>query len=249
MKKRIVGIIPARFKSQRFPGKPLVKLLGKPMVIWVAELSGKALGKENVIVATEDERIRAVVEDSGFSVIMTSDKHLTGTDRLAEVAKKTDADIYINIQGDEPTINPDVILQVLKMKLQNPDYVINAMAKLSSIEDPANINIPKVVINENNDMVYMSRLAVPGYKSIDNKPEHYYKQVCIYAFNREQLLKFGNFGRKSSIEMSEDIEILRYLDLNVRVKMIEVEGNTFAVDIEEDISIVENRLKEIHNLI
>tara|TARA_B110000046_G_C13019513_1_gene410369 strand:+ start:451 stop:1203 length:753 start_codon:yes stop_codon:yes gene_type:complete len=248
MTKKIIGIIPARYKSSRFPGKPLVKLLGKPMVLWVAELSGKALGNENIFVATDDERIKKVVEDAGFRVVMTSDSHSTGTDRLSEVAKKIPADIYINIQGDEPTINPEMIQAVADMKLNNNSFVINAMAKLNTDEDPDNVNIPKVITAENNEMVYMSRLAVPGFKSHENKPNTYYKQVCIYAFNREQLLKFGDFGRKSTLESSEDIEILRYLDLGVRVKMLEVEGNSYAVDVEGDIAVVEKRLKEIHKL-
>jgi len=248
MDKKIIGIIPARYKSTRFPGKPLVKLLGKPMIIWVAELSSKALGKENVFVATEDSRIKDIVEKAGFNVIMTSDKHPTGTDRLSEVAEKVKADIYINIQGDEPTVNPEVIIQVAKKKLENPDCIVNAMAKLSSNEDPHNINIPKVMVNEKNMLVYMSRLAIPGFKSAENKPAHYYKQVCIYAFSRDQLLKFGDFGRKSTLEKSEDIEILRYLDLDIPIKMIEVDANSYAIDVKEDIDLVENRLKEIHKL-
>jgi 3-deoxy-manno-octulosonate cytidylyltransferase (CMP-KDO synthetase) len=248
MDKRIVGIIPARFKSTRFPGKPLVELLGKPMIVWVAELSSRALGRENVYVATDDHRISDVVEAAGFKAVMTSDQHLTGTDRLAEVAEKIQAEIYINIQGDEPTVYPDVLQSVADMKLKNPEFVINAMAKLSPGEDPENVNIPKVITNELNEMVYMSRLAIPGYKSNENRPENYYKQVSIYAFSREQLLAFGNFGRKSKIEYSEDIEILRFLELGIKIKMIEVEGNSYAVDVEEDILIVEKRLKEIHNL-
>lgn len=248
MDKKIIGIIPARYKSSRFPGKPLAELLGKPMILWVAELSSKALGKENVFVATEDEKIKKVVEEAGFNAVMTSDTHPTGTDRLSEVARKVPADIYINIQGDEPTINPEVILKVADMKLNNDCFIINAMAKLSADENPENVNIPKVITTEDNEMVYMSRLAVPGFKSHENKPDTYYKQVCIYAFNREQLLKFGDFGRKSRLESSEDIEILRYLDLGERVMMLEVEGNSYAVDVEEDIAVVENRLKEIHQL-
>ena len=248
MKKKIIGIIPARYKSTRFPGKPLEKLLGKPMILWVAELSSIALGKENVIVATEDERIKKVVEDVGFKAIITSDEHPTGTDRLSEVAKKVEADIYLNIQGDEPTVDPEVILQVIKKKLESPNYIVNAMAKLSPVDDPQNVNIPKVITNENNDMIYMSRLAIPGYKSAENKPTDYYKQICIYAFSRDQLLKFGNYGRKSMLEQAEDIEILRYLELGIPIKMIEVAGNSYAVDIEEDILVVENRLKEIYNL-
>jgi len=180
--------------------------------------------------------------------VMTSDTHPTGTDRLSEVARKVPADIYINIQGDEPTINPEVILKVADMKLKNDSFVINAMAKLNADENPDNVNIPKVITAEDSEMVYMSRLAVPGFKSHENKPDTYYKQVCIYAFNREQLLKFGSFGRKSKLESSEDIEILRYLDLGVKVKMVEVEGNSYAVDVEGDITLVEKRLKEIHKL-
>lgn len=247
MSKKVVGIIPARYKSTRFPGKPLVKLLGKPMIIWVAELASKAIGRDNIYVATEDDRIKKIVEDAGYQALLTSDKHLTGTDRIAEVAETVQSDIYINIQGDEPTVNPEVIKSVIKKKLVNKDFVINAMAKIDSEEDPCNVNIPKVITNEKNELVYMSRLALPGFKSSENRPTNYYKQVCIYAFNKEQILKFGKFGRKSQLENSEDIEILRYLDLGVPVKMIEVEGNSYAVDIEADIVIVENRLKEIHN--
>ena len=246
MTKKIIGVIPARYKSSRFPGKPLAKLLGKPMVLWVAELSGKALGNENVFIATEDERIKKVVEDAGFNVVMTSDTHPTGTDRLVEVARKIKSDIYINIQGDEPTLDPNVILKVAEEKINNKNSIICAMAKLDSTEDPNNINIPKVIVNENMDLVYMSRLAIPGYKNKVNKPQNYYKQVCVYAFNQDQLLSFGDFGRKSKLEECEDIEILRFLDLKTSIKMVKVEGISYAIDVKEDIDIVNNRLKEIH---
>ena len=245
---KILGVIPARFKSSRYPGKPLVDILGKPMILWVAELSSKALGKENVVVATEDDRIMKVAMDAGFRAIMTSDSHLTGTDRIAEVAMKIGADIYINIQGDEPTVNPDIISKIVKEKMENDNYVINAMAKLSADEYPQNVNIPKVITNINNDMVYMSRVAIPGYKDIQNRPDNYYKQVCIYAFNRKQLEKYRNYGHKGNLEESEDIEILRFLDLGVPVKMIEVESESYAVDVEGDLINVQKRLGEIHSL-
>jgi 3-deoxy-manno-octulosonate cytidylyltransferase (CMP-KDO synthetase) len=246
MTKKIIGIIPARYKSSRFPGKPLVKLLGKPMIVWVAELASIALGKENIVIATDDFRIVKVVEDAGYQTIMTSQKHLTGTDRLVEVARKIKSDIYINIQGDEPTVDPNVILKVAEEKINNPNSIICAMAKLDSTEDPNNINIPKVIVNENMDLVYMSRLAIPGYKNKANKPQNYYKQVCVYAFNQDQLLSFGDFGRKSKLEECEDIEILRFLDLKTSIKMVKVEGISYAIDVKEDIDIVNNRLKEIH---
>tara|TARA_B110000003_G_scaffold263389_1_gene287012 strand:+ start:13835 stop:14587 length:753 start_codon:yes stop_codon:yes gene_type:complete len=246
LNKKITGIIPARYNSFRFPGKPLIELLGKPMVLWVAELSAKVLGRENLFIATDDNRIKKVVEIAGFNVVMTSSTHPTGTDRLAEVARKIKSDIYINIQGDEPTINPDILMKVVEKKINNPNSVICAMTKLDSREDPNNINIPKVIVNENMDMVYMSRLGIPGFKNEVNKPKSYYKQVCVYAFNREQLISFGDFGRKSKLEGCEDIEILRFLDLNTSIKMVEVDGISYAVDVKEDINIVTNRLKEIH---
>ena len=248
MTKKIIGIIPARYNSSRFPGKPLINLLGKPMVLWVAELSSKALGRENIFIATDDETIKNVVETAGFNVVMTSNTHPTGTDRLAEVARKIKSDIYVNIQGDEPTINPNFITKVVEKKINNPDSIICAMSKLNSSDDAHNINIPKVIVNEDMDMVYMSRLAIPGFKNEINKPNYYYKQVCIYGFNREQLFSFSDFGRKSELEKCEDIELLRFLDLNTSIKMVEVEGISYAVDVKEDIDIVTNRLTEIHKI-
>lgn len=248
MHKNVIGVIPARFKSSRLPGKPLVKLCGKPMIIWVAEIVAKALGRENTYVATEDQRICDVVEKNGFKAIMTSKQHQTGTDRLAEVAENIIADVYVNIQGDEPTLNPGSILKVVEIKKMMDHAIINAMAEISPNEDPASINLPKVVFNDKLQMVYMSRLPIPGYKSLANKPEKYFKQVCIYAFNREQLALYGSVKKKSKVEESEDIEILRCIDLGVPVQMVLVEGNTYAVDVLSDIPVVEKRLKEIHHI-
>ncbi|HRZ42509.1 MAG TPA: 3-deoxy-manno-octulosonate cytidylyltransferase [Bacteroidales bacterium] len=246
--KKVVGIIPARYKSSRLPGKPLVPLLGKPMIIWVAEICAKALGADNTYIATDDYRIEDVVQKYGFLSIMTSPDHFTGTDRLVEVAEKIDADIYINIQGDEPTLDIASIYKIRDAKLNNDEAVINGMAEMLDTEDPSNVNIPKVMCNEQNLLMYMSRLPVPGYKSSDNKPGIYYKQICIYAFNRAQLFSFGRYGKKGRAEQHEDIEILRFFELGIPVQMIEVEGNTFAVDVQEDIQVVERRLQEIHNL-
>lgn len=246
MNKKIIGIIPARYKSSRFPGKPLTELLGKPMIIWVAELSANALGRENVYIATDDVRIQTVVEEYGFNVVMTLDTHPTGTDRLVEVSNIVDADMYINIQGDEPTLNPNEILKVVNEKLKYPYTVINAMTELDDEEDPFNVNIPKVVVNESMNLLYMSRLPVPGFKDISNKPDKYYKQVCIYAFTKDELNKYGQYGRKSTTEKHEDIEILRFLDIGTPVRMIIVEQGSYAVDTVGDIQNVENRLKQIH---
>lgn len=240
---KVAGIIPARYGSSRFPGKPLVKLLGKPMVVWVAELTAKALGKNNVFVATENQLIIDVVTNYGFKGVMTSEKAITGTDRVWEATQQIDADIYANVQGDEPALNPDDISKIVSAKKQFPDMVINGMCPILPSESPGNVNIPKVVTSEGGKLLYMSRSAVPGSKSEDNRAKTFWKQVCIYAFNKKELNAFGEFKRKCYLESIEDIEILRFLELNIPVQMVETSGNSCAVDVPEDVFAVEEILK------
>lgn len=243
-----VVIIPARYESSRLPGKPLIHLLGKPMILWVSELSAKAVGKENVYIATDDERISKVVNDAGFNVVMTSRSCLTGTDRLAEASKKIQADIYINVQGDEPLVNPKDIKNIIKTKELHYNKVVNGYTPISNKEDPSNINIPKVVFNERKILIYMSRKAIPGFKDKAHAPREYYKQVCIYAFTASELDDYSNYGKKSTLEASEDIEIIRFLEWGKKIKMVKVSSESLAVDIQEDVSKVELRLQELHNV-
>ena len=244
---RTVVLIPARYESSRFPGKPLIDLVGKPMIIWVAELSSEAVGKENVYIATDDDRIAGVISDWEYNVIMTGPA-LTGTDRIAEAALQVDADIFLNVQGDEALVNPEDILKIKQVKLSNPESVINGFSYLGPNEIPDSVNIPKVIMNERDELVYMSRCALPGFKDKKQAPKGYKKQVCIYAFTKDQLTQFRDFGRKSELEFSEDIEILRYLELGIPVKMIEVGPGTLAVDCPEDVAAVETALKKLHKL-
>lgn len=238
---RSVILIPARYASSRYPGKPLIPLLGKPMILWVAQRAAQALDQENVFVATDDTRISQVVEAAGYQTIMTGPA-LTGTDRLAEAAQKIDADLYINVQGDEPLVDPQDILKIRDAKTQYPDQVINGYCWLSDQEDPNNENLPKVITNEQNELVYMSRQPLPGYKEQKNAPAGYKKQVCIYAFNQQELKAFKDFGRKSQLEACEDIEILRFLELGKKVRMIETQPGSLAVDVPEDVAGVEKQM-------
>jgi len=240
---RIVGIIPARYQSSRFPGKPLALLLGKPMILYVAEITARAFGEKNTWVATDDQRIADVVKSAGFNVAITSGAALTGTDRVWETSRQVKADIYVNIQGDEPLLNSKDIELIVAEKKKRGKGVVNGMCRLLPHEDSSNVNIPKVITTENNRMVYMSRAAIPGFKSSHNKPEYYMKQVCIYAFSYEELEVFGRFGRKSTLEKYEDIEILRFLDLSIPVFMAETDGTSLAIDIPEDVPIVEEALR------
>jgi 3-deoxy-manno-octulosonate cytidylyltransferase (CMP-KDO synthetase) len=245
---RSVVLIPARFASSRYPGKPLVPLLGKPMVLWVAELSAKAVGIDNVYVATEDKRIADVVVAAGFNALMTTDNCLTGTDRLAEAAQQVEADIYVNVQGDEPLVDPMDIRQAITKKQENITAIINGYTYIGEEEDPKSVNIPKVITTEDSKLVYMSRSALPGFKDKKNAPTKYKKQVCIYAFNKEELLAYKSFGRKSDLEFSEDIEILRFLELNKTIIMYETSPGSLAVDVPADVPPVEIALKKLHNL-
>jgi 3-deoxy-manno-octulosonate cytidylyltransferase (CMP-KDO synthetase) len=240
---RTVVVIPARYGSSRYQGKPLVLLLGKPMIIWVAELSAHAINIENVYVATDDQRIVNVVKNAGFQAIMTAKDSLTGTDRIAEAACQIKADIYINVQGDEPLVDPADILKIRDAKLANMNAIINAFSWITSDEDPQNVNIPKVVTNELGELIYISRAVLPGFKDFKCAPILYKKQVCIYAFTREELLAFNNFGRKSKLESIEDIEILRFLELRKTILMVETKPGSLAVDIPEDVCKVESALR------
>ena len=240
---KIIGVIPARYQSSRFPGKPLVELNGVPMIIRVAKIVEKAINKENTYIATDDNRIKDLVESYGFKVVMTSSDCLTGTDRVYDFSKQIKADIYVNVQGDEPLLNPQDIQKIIDTKKENMNSVINGMCSLAPDENPHNVNIPKVVTNKFNDLLYMSRLPVPGIKSLkkDRHPD-YKKQVCIYAFTQEELKAYGNQQEKSKVEGFEDIEILRFFELNIPIKMVETSGSSLAVDIIQDVVKVEAEL-------
>ena len=244
---RSVVIIPARYQSSRFPGKPLISILGKPLILWVAELSEKAVGRENVYIATDDQRIADTILEAGFSAVMTSSLAATGTDRLAEAAETIEADIYLNVQGDEPLLDPEDICKVRDAKLQMPDTVINGFCWLSDTENPNSINIPKLVTTPDNKLIYMYRQALPGYKDQEKAPDRYKKQVCIYAFNLKELSAFAAHGRKTPLEEHEDIEILRLLELGQQVQMVETAGDTLAVDVPEDVANVEAALLKRQN--
>tara|TARA_Y100001968_G_C19437772_1_gene760770 strand:- start:1429 stop:2169 length:741 start_codon:yes stop_codon:yes gene_type:complete len=235
-------IIPARYQSSRFPGKPLAEILGKPMILWVSEIAEKAVGKDNVYIATDDIRICEIVNKNGYSFILTSDSALTGTDRVAEASKSLNYDIIINVQGDEPLILPEDIIKCIQQKEKYPNFIINAYNNIKSSQDPINTNIPKVITNESDFLIYISRSLIPGFKDPKKKSIQYKKQVCIYAYNNDELNNFLQFGRKSKLEELEDIEILRFLEFKSTIKMFKSSNESIAVDVIEDVKSVENEL-------
>ena len=157
-------IIPARYGSSRYRGKPLVKILKREMVLRVADICSKVVNKKNLFIATDSKKIANVVKKAKYNVLMTSSTCLTGTDRVAEASKKLNSKIYINVQGDEPTINPNDIKKIIKAKKKFPNHVICGYDKVHKFENPSNINLPKVVVNEKQELIYISRALIPGSK-------------------------------------------------------------------------------------
>lgn len=234
---KIIGVIPARYESSRFPGKPLADILGKPMIWWVYKKCMEVKEFDEVYVATDDERICEACRANNMKVIMTSKKHKTGTDRIGEVASKIPADLYVNIQGDEPLIEPDVIREAIIPFLSEENMqVTNLMTKIKNPVDVVNCTVPKVLTNEYNQGIYLTRSMAPYPKGrIDYD---YYKQVCVYGFSIEALKFYCEYGKKygkAKLESIEDIEILRFIENGFRVQYIEVDSDTVAVDTEKDL--------------
>ena len=239
---KIIGIIPARYKSSRFPGKPLADINGKPMIWWVYDNAKKVKEITELYVATDDQRIRQKCKDLKINVIMTSNKHKTGTDRVAEVAKKIKADIYINIQGDEPLIKPRTIKAAIKPFLKDKNInVTNLMTKIKKEEELIDSTVPKVVVNDKNQGIFLSRSPIPYPKGYND--DGYYKQVCVYGFT-PKALNFFFKSKRGKIEKVEDIEILRFIENDFIVKFVKIKQDTVAVDTKKDLEIVKKILKE-----
>ncbi len=235
---RICGVIPARYESSRFEGKPLALIAGVPMLKRTYDQARMCQRLETVIVATDDERIRSYCEQEEIPCMMTSGDCLTGTDRVAEVMRRSEYDLYVNIQGDEPVISPETIDQVIDAFLTHRDaYIAYNLYKRLDEDEPAETNtLIKVIVNEQDELMYMSRHAVPFEKGVNRKG--FLKQVCVYGFTRAALELFSSTG-KSPVEASEDIEILRFLEKGHPVLMQETEHDSIAVDVPEDIAKVE----------
>ena len=226
-------VIPARYASSRFPGKPLADIAGRPMIEHVWRRSVEAVGEAHTFVATDDDRIARACDGFGARTLRTSDACLTGTDRVAEAALRLDHAFVVNVQGDEPLIRPDDILAVASAFRAAEGAVVNAMTRIIDEAEYWSRTVPKVVTNPRGRLQYMSRAAIPANKQ--GTFERAWKQVCIYAFSKEHLERFAKAARKGPIEAIEDIEILRFLDLDVPVQMLEVEAGSVAVDTPEDL--------------
>ncbi len=237
--KRGVAIIPARYHSTRFPGKPLVLLKGKPLIQHVWERASKAKNIEKVLVATDNEKIGRIVKEFGGECIMTSQEHKSGTDRVAEVIEKMDFGIIVNVQGDEPMIEPMLVDRIVEVL--NDERV--PMASIYEIWDDRelffNPNIVKVVVDKDGFAIYFSRSPIPYSK--DNSK--FFRHVGIYGYKKDVLLNLVRLPR-SSLEIKENLEQLRAIENGIKIKMIESKKKTKGVDTPEDLMEVERLLDE-----
>ncbi|MEH6557752.1 MAG: 3-deoxy-manno-octulosonate cytidylyltransferase [Oceanicoccus sp.] len=243
IRKRILGVIPARYKSTRFEGKPLEPILGIPMIKRTFLQASKSSLLDQLVVATEDHKVFDYCKGEDIPVVMTSDQCLTGTDRVAEVCEKMDFDFYVNIQGDEPVIDPLSIEQVINDYLEFGDrYIAYNLYKVISDQTEINSNtIVKVITNARDEVMYMSRLPVPFSKS-GLAPIHK-QQIPVYGFTKNALKIFSSH-QKTLNEKFEDVELLRFVDLGYKLKMTETTAASIAVDVPSDILKVEEFLKQ-----
>lgn len=237
---KIVGIIPARYNSSRFQGKPLADICGKPMLWWVYKQVKKVKELEEVYVATDDERIIEECKKYNIKALLTSNKHKTPTDRIYEVSEKIEADYYISINGDEPLIEPNTIKKVIPDRIVNGIYIANIITPIKDPVEVIDFTNLKVVVNDNNEGIYISRSPIPYPKgSMDCI---YKKHVGVYAFNKEAL-NFYTSTKRGKLEQIEDIDLLRFIENKKRINFIEVKCNTLSVDTPKDIEKVKDIIK------
>lgn len=245
---KAVAVIPARYSSTRLPGKPLLDIAGKPLVVWVAERARAASSISRTIIATDDPRIVDAVSAAGFDAVITRADHLSGTDRIAEVAHNLSADIIVNVQGDEPLIDPETINRAVNALIEDPDAQMSTTCE--PINDPADVlnpSVVKVTFDENGYATGFSRNPdkLPNQGglisgSTGSSPDasgllnSFRKHTGLYAYRRDFLLKFARWPASES-ETRESLEQLRALDHGVKIKVVEAASSSIGVDTQEDL--------------
>lgn len=240
--KKILGVIPARYNSSRLPGKPLVDIYGKPMIFWVA----KRVEASNLLtytVATDDERIAESCEQHNIPYVMTSEKCVNGTERVAEVAFQSDAEFFINIQGDEPLINPEAINAMMDVLTQ--EERVEFFQAVAPITDPAIVvdtSVVKVAVSEVGEALYFSRSPIPYPRA--GGSDIYYRCLGLYLYSKKFLDLYGSM-ESTRLEKLEHIEQLRVLENKIRIQSVTVDDDGFSVDTPEDLRTLRSMDKEL----
>jgi 3-deoxy-manno-octulosonate cytidylyltransferase (CMP-KDO synthetase) len=239
----VLVVIPARHASSRFPGKPLALIAGKPMIQHVVERVRIAKLPSRIVVATEDERIKEAVEKFGAQAVLTRNDHRTGTDRVAEVAAHLAADIYINVQGDEPLINPGTVDAVAAAMAEDESIQLatpcSTITQQKEIMDP---NVVKVVQDFDANALYFSRAPIPWVRDTGSKvAASHCKHIGLYGYRRDALLEYPTLP-PGELERIEQLEQLRWLENGFRIHMVETEYDAISVDVPADVERVEKLL-------
>jgi 3-deoxy-manno-octulosonate cytidylyltransferase (CMP-KDO synthetase) len=245
---KVLGLIPSRYKSTRLPGKPLINIDGMSMIERVYKRASKAKYIDELIVATDNEKIFNEVKRFGGKVMMTSLRHRSGTDRIAEIAKKTNFEIIVNIQGDEPFIPPTNIDKVIAPMLRDRTLKACTLAiRFKDIYDVMDINKVKVVLDKDNYAVYFSRSIIPfntnaSLSKLDLQKTKYYKHIGLYAFRKEFLVEFSKM-KVSDLENSEKLEQLRIIENGEKIKVITTTLDSYSIDTMQDFEKIKHYCK------
>ncbi|PYR78620.1 MAG: 3-deoxy-manno-octulosonate cytidylyltransferase [Acidobacteria bacterium] len=239
---QVVAVIPARYDATRLPGKPLAEIAGKPMIEHVYRRAAAARGVDAVVVATDDMRIEAAVKTFGGIAMMTRPTHRTGTDRIAEVAANLSCEIVLNVQGDEPLLEPETLEAVIEPLLADPMLEMSTVCfPISNRADYDDPNVVKVVKDKRGHALYFSRSPIPNRRTANLEPP-IYKHLGLYGFRRTFLLKFATLPQ-TPLEKAESLEQLRALEHGYRIHTVETKHDSIGVDTPEDLERVRVRLK------
>ena len=232
-------VIPARYGSTRFPGKPLVKINGKEMILHVYDRAKKVKNAHRVIIATDNEQIYNVAKKYGAEVEMTDVNIKSGTDRVWEVAKNKNFEIVVNLQGDEPFIKPDIInLAILELENNKDIDISTPITKINDLKEIHDPNIVKVVFNKEKIAIYFSRSPIPYYRD-ENSEKIFFKHIGLYCFRKSSLDKFVNFPQ-SNLEKIEKLEQLRAIENGLKIKVYEANYYGVAIDTPSDLEKIKN---------
>ncbi len=232
---KVIGIIPARYESTRLPGKPLADIQGKPMIQHVYEHAARAETLDDLLVATDDQRIVAAVEGFGGKAVLTAKEHATGTDRVAEAVRPLDAGIVVNIQGDEPFARPGMIDEIVRPLLEDPALpMCTLMHEVKNREDCADPNVVKVVVDRAGNALYFSRSLIPYPRKAEG--HRVFEHIGLYAYCRDFLMEFARLVR-TPLEKAESLEQLRALEHGYRIRVVETRQDYIPlhVDTPEDL--------------
>ena len=249
MKPQVLAVIPARYASTRFPGKVLTPIADHPMLEWVFRRVARARGITSICIATDDRRVEAAASRFGAQILMTSRRHHSGTDRIAEVARRLPYPVLVNVQGDEPLIEPraieDLVAGFVRPKSRFPVGTLKSpIRRLSEVQNP---NVVKVVTNARGEALYFSRSPIPHVRGLDlrsldfSRQKTFFKHLGIYIYTREFLLKWPKL-KPSNVELLEALEQLRVLENGYKIQVLETPFSSPSVDTPQDVSLVEREI-------